>query len=74
MAHQDVVSADPRHDSSPFKEDRGWLHLGRARGYQEQLVGTMEAAEACSQGYRPERTILFGLGHDEETAAVTDAK
>jgi carboxypeptidase PM20D1 len=35
----------------------------------------MEAAEALLQrGYRPERTILFGLGHDEETGGVNGCK
>jgi carboxypeptidase PM20D1 len=35
----------------------------------------MEAAEVLlARGYRPERTILFGLGHDEETGGVNGCK
>ena len=35
----------------------------------------MDAAETLlAQGYRPERTILFGLGHDEETGGVNGCK
>ncbi len=42
---------------------------------KNQLIGIMEAAEALlQQGYRPERTILFGLGHDEETGGVNGCK
>jgi carboxypeptidase PM20D1 len=78
MAHQDVVSADPE----------GWTHppfagviadgliWGRgALDIKNQLIGIMEAAETLlGQGYRPERTILFGLGHDEETGGVNGCK
>jgi carboxypeptidase PM20D1 len=42
---------------------------------KNQLIGIMEAAELLlQQGYRPERTILFGLGHDEETGGVNGCK
>ena len=42
---------------------------------KNQLIGIMEAAETLlQQGYRPERTILFGLGHDEETGGVNGCK
>jgi len=78
MAHQDVVSADPG----------GWTHLpfegviadgfiwGRGTlDIKNQLVGILDAAESLlQQGYQPERTILFGLGHDEETGGVHGAK
>jgi carboxypeptidase PM20D1 len=42
---------------------------------KNQLIGIFEAAEILlQQGYRPERTILFGLGHDEETGGVNGCK
>ena len=42
---------------------------------KNQLIGIMEAAEILlQQGYRPERTILFGMGHDEETGGVNGCK
>lgn len=78
MAHQDVVSADPAGWTHPpfegviadgFVWGRGTLDI------KNQLIGIMEAAEALlQQGYRPERTILFGLGHDEETGGVNGCK
>ena len=78
MAHQDVVSADPTEWTHPpfdgtitgdFVWGRGTLDI------KNQLIGIMEAAEALlKEGYRPERTILFGLGHDEETGGVNGSK
>jgi carboxypeptidase PM20D1 len=78
MAHQDVVSADPSEWTYPpfegviadgFVWGRGTLDI------KNQLIGIMEAAETLLQdGYRPERTILFGLGHDEETGGVNGCK
>jgi len=78
MAHQDVVSADPSEWTHPpfegvivdgFIWGRGTLDI------KNQLIGIMEAAETLlQQGYRPERTILFGLGHDEETGGVNGCK
>ncbi|MGE5378113.1 MAG: M20 family peptidase [Bacteroidota bacterium] len=78
MAHQDVVSADPTEWTHPpfdgvitdgFIWGRGTLDI------KNQLIGIMEAAETLlQQGYRPERTILFGMGHDEETGGVNGSK
>ena len=78
MAHQEVVSADPTEWTHPpfegkivdsFIWGRGTLDI------KNQLIGIMEAAEALlQQGFRPERTILFGLGHDEETGGVNGCK
>ncbi len=78
MAHQDVVSADASDWTYPpfegviadgFIWGRGTLDI------KNQLVGILEAAEMLLQGgYRPERTILFGLGHDEETGGVNGCK
>lgn len=81
MAHQDVVSADlatlDQWTYPPFMgciaDDFIW---GRGTlDIKNQLIGIMDAAEALlAQGYRPERTILFGLGHDEETGGVNGCK
>jgi carboxypeptidase PM20D1 len=78
MAHQDVVSADPSEWTHPpfegviadgFIWGRGTLDI------KNQLIGIMEAAESLlQQDYRPERTIMFGLGHDEETGGVNGCK
>lgn len=78
MAHQDVVSAPPEGWTHPpfageiadgFIWGRGTLDI------KNQLIGIMEAAETLlRQGYQPERTILFGLGHDEETGGVNGCK
>ncbi|GIK54446.1 MAG: M20/M25/M40 family metallo-hydrolase [Chloroflexi bacterium] len=35
---------------------------------------TLATTTLLRQGYRPERTILFGLGHDEETGGTHGAK
>jgi len=78
MAHQDVVSADPTAwTHPPFDGDisDGFIWGRGTLDIKNQLIGIMEAAEALLQGgYRPERTILFGLGHDEETGGVNGCK
>jgi carboxypeptidase PM20D1 len=81
MAHQDVVSAEPAtlaqwthppfdgHISDGVVWGRGTLDI------KNQLIGIFEGAEALlRQGYQPERTVLFGLGHDEETGGVNGCK
>lgn len=78
MAHQDVVSADPTDwTHSPFEGviSDGFIWGRGTLDIKNQLIGIMEAAEKLlEQGYRPERTILFGLGHDEETGGVNGCK
>ncbi len=78
MAHQDVVSADPAGWTHPPFEGKivdGFIWGRGTLDIKNQLIGIMEAAEALLQeGYRPERTILFGLGHDEETGGVNGCK
>ena len=83
MAHQDVVSAgaDPADTAEwthpPFEGviADGFIWGRGTLDIKNQLIGIMEAAEALlGQGYRPERTILFGLGHDEETGGVNGCK
>jgi carboxypeptidase PM20D1 len=78
MAHQDVVSADPTAWTHPPFEGKivdGFIWGRGTLDIKNQLIGIMEAAETLlGQGYRPERTILFGLGHDEETGGVNGCK
>jgi carboxypeptidase PM20D1 len=78
MAHQDVVSADPTEWTHPPFEGVITDGLIWGRGtldIKNQLIGIMEAAETLlQQGYRPERTILFGMGHDEETGGINGSK
>jgi carboxypeptidase PM20D1 len=78
MAHQDVVSADPTEWTYPPFDGviADGLIWGRGTlDIKNQLIGIMDAAEILLQGgYRPERTILFGLGHDEETGGVFGCK
>jgi carboxypeptidase PM20D1 len=78
MAHQDVVSADPSDWTYPPFEGKivdGFIWGRGTLDIKNQLIGIMEAAETLlKQGYRPERTILFGLGHDEETGGVNGCK
>jgi carboxypeptidase PM20D1 len=78
MAHQDVVSADPTEWTYPPFEGKivdGFIWGRGTLDIKNQLIGIMDAAEALLQeGYRPERTILFGLGHDEETGGVNGCK
>jgi carboxypeptidase PM20D1 len=78
MAHQDVVSADPTEWTYPPFEGKivdGFVWGRGTLDIKNQLIGIMDAAETLlQQGYRPERTILFGLGHDEETGGVSGCK
>ena len=78
MAHQDVVSADPDGWTHPPFEGTivdGFIWGRGTLDIKNQLIGIMDAAEALlQQGFRPERTILFGLGHDEETGGVNGCK
>jgi carboxypeptidase PM20D1 len=78
MAHQDVVSAETSDWSHPPFEGRivdGFVWGRGTLDIKNQLIGIMDAAETLlRQGYRPERTILFGLGHDEETGGVNGCK
>jgi carboxypeptidase PM20D1 len=78
MAHQDVVSAAPTEWTHPPFEGKivdGFIWGRGTLDIKNQLIGIMEAAETLlQQGYRPERTILFGLGHDEETGGVNGCK
>jgi carboxypeptidase PM20D1 len=71
MAHQDVVDADTpdRWTHPPFLGTIADGHVwGRgALDMKTTLVALFEAIDALLEaGYRPRRTILLALGHDEE--------
>ncbi len=78
MAHQDVVSADPEAWTHPPFEGKivdGFVWGRGTLDIKNQLIGIMEAAEALlGQGYQPQRTLLFGMGHDEETGGVNGCR
>lgn len=78
MAHQDVVSAEPTGWTHPPFEGQirdGFIWGRGTLDIKNQLIGIMEAAEALlARDYRPERTILFGMGHDEETGGTNGCK
>jgi carboxypeptidase PM20D1 len=77
MAHQDVVSANPTDWTYPPFEGKIVDGIVWGRGtldIKNQLIGIMEAAEELlKQGFKPERTIHFAFGHDEETGGVNGA-
>lgn len=80
MGHMDVVPVDP-------KTERQWTHppfSGKiADGYiwgrgamddKISVLGILEAAEKLlSEGFQPQRTILFAFGHDEEIGGANGA-
>jgi carboxypeptidase PM20D1 len=79
-AHIDVVPVEPGTESlwthPPFAgviED-GFIY---GRGTLDDKVGVislLEAAEALlERGYQPERTLVFGFGHDEEIGGTQGA-
>jgi carboxypeptidase PM20D1 len=78
MAHQDVVSADPTEWTHPPFDGKivdGFIWGRGTLDIKNQLIGIMDAAETLlQQGFRPERTILFGMGHDEETGGVNGSR
>lgn len=77
-AHQDVVPAaiEDGWEHPPFQ---GVLRDGRIHGrgaidYKCGYAGILEALETlCRQGFRPRRTILCALGHDEEIGGAGGA-
>jgi carboxypeptidase PM20D1 len=70
MGHMDVVPADSaRWSHPPFSGAiaDGYVWGRGALDDKIGVLGLLEAAEALlGQGFRPERTIYFAFGHDEE--------
>ncbi|MFN7054630.1 M20 family peptidase [Hyphomonas sp.] len=75
MAHQDVVpvniGTEDDWTAPPFSGEivEGYVYGRGAIDDKGSLVALMEAAEALAQsGFRPQRTLHFMFGHDEEVS------
>jgi carboxypeptidase PM20D1 len=80
LAHQDVVPVDPESlDSWEHPPFSGDIADGRVWGRgtlddKGSLIGLMEAVEhLVGQGFRPQRTVMLGMGHDEELGGTEGA-
>ncbi|MBX9853862.1 MAG: M20 family peptidase [Cytophagaceae bacterium] len=77
LAHIDVVPAEGKWQEDPFsgliKDNYIW-----GRGSLDDKVGvlgTLEAAEILlKENFKPERTVYFAFGHDEEVMGKNGAK
>jgi len=72
MAHQDVVPIDDPNDWThpPFDGyfDGEWLWGRGSSDCKNVLIGLMSAVEELlAQDWRPQRTVLFAFGFDEES-------
>ncbi|KAJ5769100.1 hypothetical protein N7520_003659 [Penicillium odoratum] len=72
MAHQDVVPIDDASDWThpPFEGyfDGEWIWGRGSSDCKNVLIGLMSTLEdLLSQDWRPQRTILFAFGYDEES-------
>ena len=71
-AHMDVVPVVNEWINSPDAfsgdvRDDGYVYGRGAIDLKNMCVGWMEALEAMlAEGFRPRRTFVLGLGHDEE--------
>ena len=75
MAHQDVVpvniGTESDWESEPFAGEiiDGYIYGRGAIDDKGSLVALMEAAEAlAASGFKPQRTLHFMFGHDEEVS------
>lgn len=75
MAHQDVVpvnmGTEGDWEGEPFAGEiiDGYIYGRGAIDDKGSLIGLMEAAEALAvSGFKPQRTVLFMFGHDEEVS------
>lgn len=73
IAHFDVVPVEPgteqnwTYDAFSGKVADGYIWGRGAIDMKSVLISQMEAAESLiKEGYKPERTIYFAYGHDEE--------
>jgi carboxypeptidase PM20D1 len=80
LAHQDVVPVDPDSEGSwekpPFSGAvaDGWVSGRGTLDDKGSLIGLMEAVEhLVGEGVRPQRTVLLGMGHDEELGGAQGA-
>ena len=75
MAHQDVVpvniGTEGDWEGAPFEGAiiDGYIYGRGTIDNKGSLIGLMEAAEALAvSGFKPQRTVLFMFGHDEEVS------
>lgn len=80
LAHQDVVPVDPESlDSWEHPPFTGDIADGRVWGRgtlddKGSLIGLMEAVEyLVGHGFQPRRTVMLGMGHDEELGGAAGA-
>jgi carboxypeptidase PM20D1 len=80
-AHMDVVPIEPgtegKWDHPPFSGaiDGGFVHGRGALDDKAQMIEILEAAESLLvEGFSPRRTLLIGLGCDEEIGGAHGAK
>ncbi len=80
-AHQDVVPADPQTlsqwEHEPFGGDiDGEMVWGRGTlDIKSQIYTLLQAAELLMKdGFRPQRSVIFAFGHDEEVLSIHGAK
>jgi len=81
LAHMDVVPVQPESENlwvhPPFAGaiSDGYVWGRGTLDMKTTLVGVMEAAEReITSGKQPRRTIMIGLGHDEEAGGADGAK
>lgn len=81
MAHQDVVPADystlNKWDYPPFagKIEDGFIYGRGSLDDKGSMISIMNATEELLQGnFKPERSIVFCFGHDEEIGGDNGAK
>ena len=81
IAHQDVVPADPQTlsqwEHEPFSGDidQGFVWGRGALDIKSQIYALLQSAELLiKEGYKPERSVIFAFGHDEEVLIMHGAK
>ncbi len=80
-SHMDVVPADEGKNSTwthpPFAGviDEGYLWGRGTLDCKYGVIGILEAVtKLIENGFKPERTIYLGFGHDEEVSGINGAK
>lgn len=81
LAHQDVVPYDPstlsKWDSHPFSGDlkEGYIYGRGTLDNKGSLIAIVAALEGLlKKGFKPERTLILGFGHDEEIGGEEGAR
>jgi len=81
MAHADVVPVEPgtegewRHPPFSGVVEEGEVWGRGAMDDKASLLGILEGAETLLEGgFRPQRTLIFAFGHDEEVGGLEGAR